>query len=239
MNHKMESLTTMNRSLAFYELLIVLILMAITCLIFWLSDLDIQLAALFYFPDNHDDVWPIKQWPIVKVMFDYAFEFLVSLGVIAMMIFIAGFFTRYCRTWRYKSLYLVLLIALGPGLVVNLIVKDHWGRPRPVHIKEFGGQYDYIPPAKIGSTPDKSFVCGHCSVGYAFFALYFLAQNHKLFYFLLTLIFAWTMGFTRMAAGGHFLSDILWSGYLVFLVAYGLYYGWYKRISKIVINQNP
>ncbi|NBV75853.1 MAG: PAP2 family protein, partial [Methylococcaceae bacterium] len=36
----------------------------------------------------------------------------------------------------------------------------------------------------------------------------------------------------RMAAGGHFLSDILWSGYLVFLVAYGLYYGWYRRIAR-------
>jgi membrane-associated PAP2 superfamily phosphatase len=39
------------------------------------------------------------------------------------------------------------------------------------------------------------------------------------------------MGFTRMTSGGHFLSDILWSGYLVFLVAFLLYYGWYNRDS--------
>lgn len=222
----------MNKSLAYYELVGVLSLAVITSLVFWLSDLDIQLAALFYNPDNAVEHWPLKQMTFVKVMFDYAFEFLLSLGVLAFAIFVASFFVQNFRVLRYKSLYVVLVIALGPGLVVNLIVKDHWGRPRPVHIHEFGGQYEYIPPAKIGSTPEKSFVCGHCSVGYAFFAVYFLAQNHKLFYFLLTLVFAWSMGFTRMAAGGHFLSDILWSGYLVFMVAYGLYYGWYQRICK-------
>jgi membrane-associated PAP2 superfamily phosphatase len=97
-----------------------------------------------------------------------------------------------------------------------------------MHITEFGGEYQYIPPLKIGATPDKSFVCGHCSVGYSFFVLYFLAQNCRLAYFFLTLGLAWTMGFTRMTSGGHFISDILWSGYLVFLVAYCLFYGWYK-----------
>lgn len=222
----------MNKSLAYYELVGLLMLATMTSLLFWWSDLDIQLAALFYHPDNPGEPWPLKQMTFVKVMFDYAFEFILGLGILAFGFFLASFVITRCRSWRAKSLYVVLVIALGPGLVVNLIVKDHWGRPRPVHIHEFGGQYDYIPPAKMGSTPDKSFVCGHCSVGYAFFAVYFLAQNHKLIYFLLTLFFAWGMGFTRMAAGGHFLSDILWSGYLVFLVAYGLYYGWYQRLSK-------
>lgn len=222
----------MNKSLAKVELLTVLVLATLTSLVFWLSDLDMQMAALFYYPDHLNDHWPLKQLPLVKLMFDYAFEFLVSLGVLAFLVFLGSFFIQHLSTWRYKSLYIVLVIAIGPGLVVNLIVKDHWGRPRPVHIQDFGGQYEYIPPAKIGHTPEKSFVCGHCSVAYSFFAVYFLAQNHKLIYLLLTLAFAWTMGFTRMAAGGHFISDILWSGYLVFLVAYGLYYGWYLRISK-------
>jgi lipid A 4'-phosphatase len=124
-----------------------------------------------------------------------------------------------------------LVVLIGPGLLVNLIVKDHWGRPRPMHVQQFGGEFKYIPPLKLGDTPDKSFVCGHCSVGYSFFALYFLAQNYKTVYFILTLCLAWILGLSRMSAGGHFLSDILWSGYLVFLVAFALYYGWYNRES--------
>ncbi|MBD9356452.1 phosphatase PAP2 family protein [Methylomonas albis] len=215
------------------ELLLVLILAALTTLLFWLTDLDLRLAALFYHPENPSDVWPTQHWWPLKLLYDYAFPFTMWSGVIALAVYVLSHFHAYTQRFRRKALYILLVIALGPGLVVNLIVKDHWGRPRPVHVSEFGGQYPYVPPAKFGHTLDKSFVCGHCSVGYAFFALYFLSQNHKALYFLLTIVLAWTLGFTRMTSGGHFASDILWSGYLVFLVAYALYYGWYVRIKPV------
>ncbi|MGZ4958173.1 MAG: phosphatase PAP2 family protein [Methylomonas sp.] len=211
------------------ELRVWLTLAILTTLTFWLTDLDIRAAALFYRPDNTGDVWPLRHWWPWQFLYDYAFPFTVASGVLALIVYLFSHFNTYTQRFRRKALYILLVIALGPGLVVNVIVKDHWGRPRPVHVTEFGGDYRHVPPLKFGHTPDKSFVCGHCSVGYAFFVLYFLSQNHKLFYFVLTLGLSWTMGFTRMTAGGHFLSDILWSGYFVFLVAYALYYGWYIR----------
>ena len=218
------------------ELLILLALMLVTTLIFWFTDLDIKAAALFYHPENIGDVWPERHWWLWKILFDYAFPFTVTGGVAALLIYLVGHFYEPGRKFRRQALYVLLVILLGPGLVVNLIVKDHWGRPRPMHIHEFGGEHQYIPPVMIGHTPDKSFVCGHCSVGYSFFALYFLAKQYRVWYFCLTLVLAWTMGFTRMTSGGHFLSDILWSGYLVFLVAYLLYYGWYNRKVEDVVS---
>jgi membrane-associated PAP2 superfamily phosphatase len=215
----------------FYELITVLFLASVTTLVFWLTDWDYRLASIFYHPENPDDVWPLQHAWFLKLLFDYAFPFTVAAGGGALLVFLLSHVHDHSRRYRRQALYVLLVIALGPGLVVNLIVKDHWGRPRPVHIQEFGGEFQYVPPVKLGHTTDKSFVCGHCSVGYAFFAVYFLAQNHKLIYLALTLGLAWTMGFTRMTAGGHFVSDILWSGYLVFLVAYALYYGWYARIK--------
>jgi len=216
------------------ELWAVAVLAALTTLVFWSTDLDLRLAAWFYHPENVGDVWPIRHWWPWKLLYDYAFPFTVSAGLLALAVYVFGHFHAYTERFRRRALYILLVIALGPGLVVNLIVKDHWGRPRPVHVSQFGGEHPYVPPAKFGHTPDKSFVCGHCSVGYAFFALYFLSQNHKLLYFGLTLVLAWTLGFTRMTAGGHFMSDILWSGYLVFLVAYALYYGWFVRVKHVV-----
>ena len=109
-----------------------------------------------------------------------------------------------------------------------------------MHVQQFGGEYAYIPPLELADTPDKSFVCGHCSVAYLFFVFYFLSQNHKTFYFLLTIGLASLMGFSRMSSGSHFLSDVLWSGYLMFLVAYALYYGWFiggKPVHKMSENQ--
>jgi len=213
------------------ELAALLLLMLLTTPVFWLTDLDHRLMAWFYHPETPGDPWPVRQWWLAKPLYDYAFPFTVLAGVLAFAVYMFGHFHAYTRRFRRRALYVLLVIAIGPGLVVNLIVKDHWGRPRPVHVKEYGGQYDYVPPGRIGHTPDKSFVCGHCSVGYVFFVLYFLSQNHKLVYFLLTLVLAWGMGFIRMTAGGHFVSDILWSGYLVFLVAWSLYYGWFIEVK--------
>jgi membrane-associated PAP2 superfamily phosphatase len=215
------------------ELIILLVVAVTTTLLFWFTDLDLKAAALFYHPENTADVWPERHWWLWQILFDYAFKFTVAIGSAALLIFVISHIHDNTQRFRRQALYILLVIAIGPGLVVNLIVKDHWGRPRPVHVVEFGGQYQYIPPLQIGNTPDKSFVCGHCSVASSFIVLYFLAQNYKLLYLALTLVLAWTMGFTRMTSGGHFVSDILWSAYLVFLVAYALYYGWYDR-SQVV-----
>jgi membrane-associated PAP2 superfamily phosphatase len=213
------------------ELIILLTLMITTTLLFWFTDLDIKAAALFYHPENSGDVWPERHWWLWRLLFDYAFPFTVVAGVAALLMYALSHFHERTRRYRRQALYVLLVVLIGPGLLVNLVVKDHWGRPRPMHIQQFGGEYQYIPPVQIGHTPDKSFVCGHCSVGYSFFALYFLSKNYRVLYFGLTLALAWIMGFTRMTSGGHFLSDILWSGYLVFLVAFLLYYGWYNRDS--------
>ncbi|MDO9106223.1 MAG: phosphatase PAP2 family protein [Methylovulum sp.] len=213
------------------ELSILVVLMGITTPIFWVTDLDRRAAALFYLPDGGVNVWPWQHWWLWDYLFRYGDLFAVVVAAGALLVALASYAIAAAIPWRRPALYIVLVIALGPGLVVNLVFKDHWGRPRPVHVSEFGGSYHYIPPLQIGDTRDKSFPCGHCSVGYMFFALYFLSRKRKAFYFVLTLVLALMMALARMSAGGHFLSDILWSGYLVFLLAWLVYYGWYERTT--------
>ena len=38
---------------------------------------------------------------------------------------------------------------VGSGLIANFFFKDNWGRARPVHIEEFGGEKLYTPPFVI------------------------------------------------------------------------------------------
>jgi len=210
------------------ELLTLLALAGITTPLFWLTDIDYQVAALFYRPDAGVEAWPWRHGRLWDYLFRYAEIFAAAIAVGALLLAIAAYVVPKLMKWQRPAIYIMLVIALGPGLVVNLVFKDHWGRPRPVHISEFGGRHEYIPPLQIGHTGEKSFPCGHCSVGYMFFALYFLSRRRKVFYFTLTMLFAVLMALTRMTAGGHFLSDILWSGYLVFFVAWLVYYGWYE-----------
>src|SRR5215472_17500693 len=44
-----------------------------------------------------------------------------------------------------KMIFLILTIAIGPGLIVNLGLKDHWGRPRPYQTEDFNGQSPFQP----------------------------------------------------------------------------------------------
>jgi len=212
-----------------YELLSLLILAGVTTPVFWLTDIDRQAAAWFYQAGSGNDFWPWRHWWLWQFLFRYAYNFTLICGGAALVTAVAANWLPKLKPLQRPAIYLLLVIALGPGLVVNLVFKDHWGRPRPVHMIEFAGQHSYVPPLKIGPTNEKSFPCGHCSVGYTFFALYFLSRKRKAFYFVLTVILGLTLGLTRMSAGGHFISDILWSGYLVFLVAWLIYYGWYIR----------
>ncbi|MGZ4958819.1 MAG: phosphatase PAP2 family protein [Methylomonas sp.] len=141
--------------------------------------------------------------------------------------------------WLWKALYdyafPFIVTAGGAALLVNRVVKDRCGRQRQLHAQAFGSQYAYNPPLKIGHTPDKSFVCGHCWADYAVFALTFLAQQYKSIYFVLALGLPWTLGFSRMTSGGHYLSDVFGSGYPFFLLAFALYYGWYWRCQQLAI----
>ena len=38
---------------------------------------------------------------------------------------------------------------VGPGLLVNTVLKDHVGRPRPVQLEQFRGHERYVPPFQI------------------------------------------------------------------------------------------
>jgi len=216
-------------ALRWRELLILLLLICFTTPIFWWTDVDQQLAGVFYQGGEGHSAWALGDWWLWRGLFVYAPKVLGIVALGALVVAVASFALERLKPWQRPALFVALVIALGSGVVVNWVFKDNWGRPRPLHVSEFGGHSDYVPPLQIGDTPHKSFPCGHCSVGYALFSLYFLSRKRKAFFLALALGAGLVMGLSRMAAGGHFISDIFWSGYLMFLVAWLLYYGWYQR----------
>lgn len=119
------------------------------------------------------------------------------------------------------AVFLALTMALGPGLVVNGILKEHWGRPRPVHIDTFGGKDAFVPwYAMDGTCPGNcSFVSGEGALGFWLTApaslvpgpLGAVAQ-------IAAVAFAATAGGFRIAFGGHFFTDVVFSGVIVVLI---------------------
>jgi membrane-associated PAP2 superfamily phosphatase len=130
------------------------------------------------------------------------------------------------------AIFLIATLALGPGVLANLILKNHWDRPRPIDVQQFGGTEHFIPwwdPR--GDCPDNcSFIAGEPSGAFWTLAPAALAPPElRVATYGAALAFGAGMGVLRMGAGAHFFSDVVFAGvfmYLLIFAAHGLIYRW-------------
>lgn len=189
-------------------------------------ELDIFIEKLFYHPSssaNHFISHPILDW-----IYQYALipgQLLVSSSVI---VFLLSYLMTSLKKWRPAALTLILTLAIGAGFIAHALLKDHWGRPRPKQVELFGGSQTFRPYYQPNffhqPEPSKSFVCGHCTMGFYFFALALVARRQKqrlLCYgsFFIAIVLGTTLGVTRMMQGGHFLTDVLWAALIMWFTA--------------------
>lgn len=128
---------------------------------------------------------------------------------------------------RARNLKIALSsLLIGPGLIVNVILKEHWGRPRPVSVIDFGGMMDFV---RAGSFAGKcvsncSFISGEAaSAGWLLCLLIFIPQPARTGLFLPILAISLLTPVMRLAFGGHFLSDIVLGWLLAVVVFAGIY----------------
>jgi lipid A 4'-phosphatase len=216
----------MNQTRHQYALIIPLVVLALGTLVAWLTDVDMRVAQSFFDPQAH--AWPTATLTPFVLANKYGqlagwIPALLAIGVLC-----ASIWKKDLSHLRKPSLFLILLLALGPGVLVNTILKDQWGRPRPNQVEEFGGKDQYRPPGLIGPKGDRrtSFPSGHAAMGFFFTAPYFilLARRRRAAYLWLSggVCFGLFVGLARMVKGAHWASDILWSFGTVYLVAYAL-----------------
>jgi len=130
------------------------------------------------------------------------------------------------------ALFLVLTMALGPGLLTNAILKDNWARSRPIDVKELGGTDRFMPWWNpFGDCPANcSFVAGEASGAFWTLAPAALTPPQwRAAAYAGALTFGVAVGALRIAAGGHFFTDVVFAGVLMFLLAWlfhGLLFRW-------------
>ncbi|MEW6446231.1 MAG: phosphatase PAP2 family protein [Pseudomonadota bacterium] len=126
------------------------------------------------------------------------------------------------RPWprRGAGAYLLLSLLLGPGLMVNEVLKEHWGRARPHQVSEFGGQSVFTPALRPAGNCDTncSFVSGHSAIGFWWLALGLVWPTWRWRAMALGLVLGGALGLARIMQGGHFVSDVVFS----FLVVWGM-----------------
>lgn len=117
-------------------------------------------------------------------------------------------------------------LALGPGLLVNVVLKGYWGRPRPIQTEMFGGDAPYVAPWQITDwcADNCSFVSGEgASAAWMVAAVALAPEPWRRRLLVPMATYAVALSMNRVAFGAHFLSDILLSWSLVAVVMSLLY----------------
>ena len=117
------------------------------------------------------------------------------------------------KAWRLPLAFFVVAGILGPGAVVNLVFKDHWQRARPYQVQQFGGTQQFSRAAVITDQCDNncSFVSGHVACGAFLISLALVHRRRQKQWGLGGAAAGLVIGFARMSAVDHWLSDVLWA----------------------------
>ncbi len=201
----------------FFSIMTVLVVLS---LLFSYIDADRTIGRLVVLPEG--------KWPGINIFpwsffYDYAAVPGFIIAGLGFLILILSFFKEKFTLLQKHGLFLILLLLLGPGLVVNVILKDNLGRARPREIKEFGGTYEYTEIWQKGkSGKNSSFPSGHASIAFYVLGPWFLfrksQKNVALLFLGSGISYGALIGVTRILQGGHYLSDVLWAGGFVYLV---------------------
>ena len=201
-----------------------IILLAGTAIIA-MTGADLKIATFFYC----GNAWPLGDMPPWRQFYRFGFYPAYILGGAALLLFTAGFIKQPLVSYRKGAAFMVILLALGPGLMVNTVFKDHWGRQRPRDITIFCGTKLFHQPWERGGAGNgKSFPSGHGASAFYLAMPYFVLRRRKPYLaawiFSGGMIYGVLMGIARITQGGHFVSDILWAWGVVHLCAVTLYY---------------
>lgn len=182
-------------------------------------------ASRFYLADASFGQWIYKSVEIVSIAW-----------VVLAVLLLAALWIRRKRLLGISVkhlVYLLAVLAIGPGLIVNLFLKDNWGRARPYDVVEFGGVSSFTPAFVISGECHNncSFVSGHAAMGFYFISFGFLYRKRRGLITLLAIIYGAVVGLVRILQGGHFLSDIVFAFFIIYAVSAVLYWIMFERKS--------
>ncbi|HEY1362696.1 MAG TPA: phosphatase PAP2 family protein [Xanthobacteraceae bacterium] len=194
-------------------------------------ELDLKLAALFFDPQRFG-FW--RSYDPLYLRARDVTTWLIALLAAPAGLALIGKLLRPQAPLAIPARAIILMLvtlALGPGLLTNLLLKESWSRPRPIDVAEFGGTEHFRPwwdPR--GDCPKNcSFVAGEPSG--AFWTLAPAAVvpvQWRVPATAAALVFGTAVSVLRMAAGAHFFTDAVFAGVLVFLLIW-LAHGWLYR----------
>jgi lipid A 4'-phosphatase len=194
--------------------------------------IDLAVARIFYTPG-----WGFR--PADQLWLEVVRRTIWALSVVMALTALAGLAATWClgrpllRMTRADWGFIVALYALGPGLLVEFILKGNWGRARPSDVTEFGGTRRFTAATEISDqcTRNCSFTAGEMAGAVALAvasALILWRWRDRLSARavaaarIVLVSQAVLVGVQRIVTGRHFLSDVILSALFTLVVAVAL-----------------
>lgn len=118
------------------------------------------------------------------------------------------------------------LVVVVMGLVLVPLLKRASDTSCPWDLSEFGGRADWVSHWQLGVVdggPGHCFPSGHAVAAFAFLALYFLWRPYRpgvaRWWLSGTLLAGALFGGAQVLRGAHFVSHVLWSGWICWALA--------------------
>lgn len=192
------------------------------------TSIDLIISHGFY--DSAAHAFPLRNTFFFDTVLHHWTKYLVILSTCMV---VAGLLLTWVipvlARWRGMLLFLALAMILAP-LTVSLL-KLVTDRPCPWDFVEFGGLEPYTHLFQFRGTGHARGLCfpaGHAATGFALMAFFFVFHHEHRHALARTALLAGILagvllGIARIAQGAHFMSHVLWSGMLCWLVMVGLY----------------
>jgi len=222
----------MNRT----ALVISLVVAVVTGLAFGLyPDLDLRVASHFYVvEDANHNMFALRLYPPLMMARNVGLwvgTMLLAPAVLALLVKLILPRSKMVIPGR-AVVFLISTMILAPGLLANVLLKDHWGRPRPIDVTQFGGSDQFVAwwdPR--GTCPSNcAFVSGDVSGAVWTMAPAALTPPQwRALAYGAALALGAGMAAIRVMAGAHFPSDVIFAGVFTFLViwiTYAFIYRW-------------
>tara|TARA_Y100000590_G_scaffold468460_1_gene651308 strand:- start:1474 stop:2808 length:1335 start_codon:yes stop_codon:yes gene_type:complete len=197
------------------------------------SSVDIYISNLFYYGQQQFVLQSFNTVTILtrKIFLPLLLVYLLILPFFALWVPIKKIYFGFDFSYRI-ILFIYFSLVVNLIFVVNLILKNFWGRARPNDVLELGGKDVFTPWFHYSEACNTncSFVSGDASVGFSLIVLYFLTKNTNFFW--ASLFSGFFIGLIRILEGGHFFSDILLAGFLVYVLTF-LQFKFYKRFYNV------
>ncbi|MCE2706220.1 MAG: phosphatase PAP2 family protein [Proteobacteria bacterium] len=211
-------------------------LLSLSCIIvfsifiIYSANIDYMLSTLSYNQLLHSFYGETHLWcrvaynliPVIVIM-------IISLSILALIF--SKSLPYNLKTTRKFTIILLVSLFLSCGLITNIILKGNWGRPRPYQVLRDHKKFRPVYAPNFGAITDNSFPSGHASIGF-FLGVPFLILGRRRQGLIISIFCGFFIGLVRMLQGGHYFTDVIFSGIIVWSVAEFVIYLFNKFIRK-------